>query len=82
MGRSAKAELLRISLAVAGSLETMKRVRPTEKDMRGRAWRERAREERMRWAVVDERARRMPGGPGMERRGERERAHAMPPGVK
>lgn len=67
MGRSAKAELFRMSLAVSGWLDTTNRVNPTEKDINGMAWRDPASPARARWAAVPERARTIPGGPGIER---------------
>ncbi|KAL0926602.1 hypothetical protein M5K25_002841 [Dendrobium thyrsiflorum] len=80
-GRSAKAELERISFAVSGWLDTMNRVSPTEKAMRRMASKERARAARETCAADPERARRFPVGPGIVER-FRERAHARPPGEK
>nr|CAD1820346.1 unnamed protein product [Ananas comosus var. bracteatus] len=79
MGRSAKAELLRISFAVSGWVETTKRAIPTEKAMSFVAWRDEESFARTRWAAVPERAKTMPGGPGTETR-TLEKAHATPPG--
>lgn len=62
----------------------MKRVRPTEKDMRGVAWRDLERDASMRCASGEERVlERLEDGPGMaEEEGvlRKERAHARPPG--
>lgn len=85
MGRFAKFTEFRISFAVSGLLDTMKRERPTEKDMRGVAWRDLERDARMRWARGVPRVLYRPkDGPGMAEEEEdvvmRERAQARPPG--
>lgn len=88
-GRSAKAELLRISLAVSGSPEMTKRVSPTEKaisDVALKVWESLQRAVWVReWVKVRAWPRSgRPEGPGMEdeaRDWARYRAHARPPGV-